>query len=435
MASLGAPIPKAAARTSAAALRGRSPGLGPARAVEMAALGDSLVDNPVGPGLTLEQSSSESKEDDDDDAELELVADEEHLRRLGALLSNARGGASALTKTAHAVLVAAALWIGLKGAGQSDPVFMAWLVFTGAVMQDQFVFFEGQLGKKMYIVESGELAVIRKNKEKCAPTCATPSQNPRCKHCIQLGRQGTKSFFGELAVMGAGTWQRRRRSIRAIENCKLSSLSKDSLDSLRRDYPELNHQMFQVAQKIVCEGIGNITNIELENEPASKLDIDKLNRKVEGLEAKMDRLLTHLSVPEDKAEQREAQLLARSESAEMYTPGGSFDLAKATTEVAPEEGDGALARGGAGSAGKKVRRVLSVRAATSSRRVAAAQSAPGPSPGQASGGDRASRDSSSSLGSSSERRSSRTVLSASGLTEIEPTTPRGSPGPSALRGP
>ena len=61
----------------------------------MAALGDSLVDNPVGPGLTLEQSSSESKEDDDDDAELELVADEEHLRRLGALLSNAQGEASA----------------------------------------------------------------------------------------------------------------------------------------------------------------------------------------------------------------------------------------------------------------------------------------------------------------------------------------------------
>ena len=308
------------------------------------------------------------------------------------------------------------------------------------VMQDQFVFFEGQLGKKMYIVESGELAVIRKNKEKCAPTCATPSQNPRCKHCIRLGRQGAKSFFGELAVMGAGTWQRRRRSIKAIENCKLSSLSKDSLDSLRRDYPQLNHQMFQVAQKIVCEGIGNITNIELENEPASKLDIDKLNRKVEGLEAKMDRLLTHLSVPEGKAEQREAQLLARSESAEMYTPGGSFDLAKATTEVAPEEETGALdgeprARGGAGSAGKKVRRVLSVRAATSSRRVAAAQSAPGPSPDRASGGDRASRDSSSSLGSSSERRSSRTVLSASGLTEIEPTTPRGSPGPGALRGP
>ena len=104
-------------------LRGRSLDLGPARAVEMAALGDSLVDNPVGPGLTLEQSSSESKEEAED-AKLELVADEEHLRRLGALLSNARGGASALTKAAHAVLVAAALWIGMKGAGQSDPAFI-----------------------------------------------------------------------------------------------------------------------------------------------------------------------------------------------------------------------------------------------------------------------------------------------------------------------
>eukprot|EP01045_Picozoa_sp_COSAG04_P002203 COSAG04_NODE_78_length_28355_cov_17.016457_6_plen_216_part_00 len=99
----------------------------------MAALGDSLVDNPVGPGLTLEQSASESKEDDDDDAELELVADVEHLRRLGALLSNAEGGASALTKAAHAVLVAAPLWMGLKGAGQAaDPALMAWLVFTAA---------------------------------------------------------------------------------------------------------------------------------------------------------------------------------------------------------------------------------------------------------------------------------------------------------------
>ena len=104
---------------------------------------------------------------------------------------------------------------------------------------------EGELGKVMYIIETGmvEASVVTN-------TCQHKCGDEVCKECVLLGRQGPKSFFGELAVMGVQEWQRRKRSVRAKTNCHLSVLAKDVLDDLRFDYPELNEQLFRVASGV-----------------------------------------------------------------------------------------------------------------------------------------------------------------------------------------
>lgn len=101
-----------------------------------------------------------------------------------------------------------------------------------------------------------------------------------------LGRQGPKSFFGELAVMGTGKWQIRKRSVRAKTTCHLSVLTKFALDELRYDYPELNAQLFKVASQHATDaGFDVDDEIEdvgrQESQFATKNDLNQLHVKMD----------------------------------------------------------------------------------------------------------------------------------------------------------
>lgn len=190
------------------------------------------------------------------------------------------------------------------------------------VLRDMFVFQQGQIGKEMYIIETGEVEALSRSK------LCTHGVNQTCEHCIRLGRQGPKSFFGELAVMGVGEWQRRKRSVRAMhEVVHLASLSKISIDSLRADYPELNQSLFQVAKTVRCAGMESITNIDASVEPATKYDVQLLERKIAHLEQLMERALLKIDPDGDTLPSPESTL-ASTDSANLYTPGGSTDWSK-----------------------------------------------------------------------------------------------------------
>ena len=63
---------------------------------------------------------------------------------------------------------------------------------------------EGELGKEMFIIETGMVEAFVGSEN-----CRHAKGESTCAHCVVLGRQGPKSFFGELAVMGVREWQRR----------------------------------------------------------------------------------------------------------------------------------------------------------------------------------------------------------------------------------
>jgi CRP-like cAMP-binding protein len=197
------------------------------------------------------------------------------------------------------------------------------------ILRDMFVIQEGQVGKEMYIIETGEVEALVRSKKLCKH-----QSNQMCEHCIRLGRQGPKSFFGELAVMGVGDWQRRKRSVRAMhELVHLSSLSKDSIDKLRADYPQLNQALFQVATTVRCEGMDSITNIHASKEPASKQDVQNLDRKIMRLERMMERALLKLDPDGETIPTPQSTTgLAQTDSSNLYTPGGSTDWSKVRCE-------------------------------------------------------------------------------------------------------
>ena len=195
---------------------------------------------------------------------------------------------------------------------------------------------EGEIGKEMFIIETGMVEAYVGSE-----SCRHAKGKSTCPHCVVLGRQGPKSFFGELAVMGVREWQRRyaadatlgcvpahdayichplrcshlnlfhrrRRSVRAKTDCNLSVLRKSVLDELRYDYPELNEQLFRVASQSE-NGLGggrrqdaHITSIDEEHvEPATKHDVHQLAARVDGLEGKLDQVIAML----EAAQQPEA---------------------------------------------------------------------------------------------------------------------------------
>ena len=163
------------------------------------------------------------------------------------------------------------------------------------VLRKDFVIVEGELGKEMFIIETGmcEVSVT-------TPECQHARGDEVCTQCVLLGRQGPKSFFGELAVMGVAEWQRRKRSVRAKTNCNLSVLCKDVLDDLRYDYPELNAQLFKVASGVQgaagSDGFSDehITHIDEMDRHATRGDIHALARRIDGMETKLDHLISVL---------------------------------------------------------------------------------------------------------------------------------------------
>eukprot|EP01047_Picozoa_sp_COSAG01_P006547 COSAG01_NODE_238_length_20679_cov_140.041399_9_plen_297_part_00 len=135
-----------------------------------------------------------------------------------------------------------------------------------------------------------------------------------------LGRQGPKSFFGELAVMGTGKWQIRKRSVRAKTTCHLSVLTKFALDELRYDYPELNAQLFKVASQHATDaGFDVDDEIEdvgrQESQFATENDLNQLH-------VKMDHIIRLLG----------GTLSQDSRSSGHDSPGGSAESRRHLTQ-------------------------------------------------------------------------------------------------------
>ena len=91
-----------------------------------------------------------------------------------------------------------------------------------------FIIREGSIGDYMYVIEIGEVDVLKSNGGHTDD--------------MKLGRLGKHGFFGELAVL-----RRERmaysRSVRARHFCRLAILSKTALDTLRQHNPTLDEHL------------------------------------------------------------------------------------------------------------------------------------------------------------------------------------------------
>jgi CRP-like cAMP-binding protein len=91
---------------------------------------------------------------------------------------------------------------------------------------DDYIFKEGDEGKKVYFVIAGELEVLSGDEEKI----------------ISILKEG--DFFGEIALFKNVT---RTASVKAVTYCDLYSLSKARFDYVLEKFPKIKQKISEVA--------------------------------------------------------------------------------------------------------------------------------------------------------------------------------------------
>ena len=97
-------------------------------------------------------------------------------------------------------------------------------------MKNQNIIKQGESGKEMYMVMSGEVEVIEND--------------------VRLGFLSEGAFFGEAPVLGMGEsgTEIRRRTVRAVTETELCFLSRGAVSELCDDYPELEARLKRFTQ-------------------------------------------------------------------------------------------------------------------------------------------------------------------------------------------
>ena len=97
-------------------------------------------------------------------------------------------------------------------------------------MKNQNIIKQGESGKEMYMVMSGEVEVIEND--------------------VRLGFLSEGAFFGEAPVLGMGEsgTEIRRRTVRAVTETELCFLSRGAVSELCEDYPELEARLKRFTQ-------------------------------------------------------------------------------------------------------------------------------------------------------------------------------------------
>ena len=88
-------------------------------------------------------------------------------------------------------------------------------------VREQAIMEEGTSGRELFVLMKGEVEMLADGQ--------------------RLGFLGEGAFFGERAVLSNESGaERRMRTVRATSKCELCFLTKDAVDRLRGQYPELN---------------------------------------------------------------------------------------------------------------------------------------------------------------------------------------------------
>jgi signal-transduction protein with cAMP-binding, CBS, and nucleotidyltransferase domain len=107
-----------------------------------------------------------------------------------------------------------------RGLGASVTHALCEIVEPMLAVKSQVVYSEGSVGKEMYVLITGELEVTVND--------------------TRLGFLSDGAFFGETPLLdNSPEAERRRRTVTAMIECKLCFITKESLNKIMPQYPEL----------------------------------------------------------------------------------------------------------------------------------------------------------------------------------------------------
>lgn len=116
------------------------------------------------------------------------------------------------------------------------------------------IFRQGDPGDSFYIINSGEVTVFRKGKEGVE---------------TELARLGTGESFGEMALL---TGEPRSGYVEAIEETRLTVISKDQFDRILKDYPLVSRNLVkQLSGRLLKD------DLRLEKETERRLRVPALS--------------------------------------------------------------------------------------------------------------------------------------------------------------
>uniref|UniRef100_A0A2K6G250 Cyclic nucleotide gated channel subunit alpha 3 n=1 Tax=Propithecus coquereli TaxID=379532 RepID=A0A2K6G250_PROCO len=154
---------------------------------------------------------------------------------------------------------------------------------------------KGDIGKEMYIIKEGKLAVVADD------------------GITQFVVLSDGSYFGEISILnikGSKSGNRRTANIRSIGYSDLFCLSKDDLMEALTEYPEAKKALEEKGRQILMKD--NLIDEEVAKAGADPKDIEE---KVEHLESSLDtlqtrfaRLLAEYNATQMKVKQRLSQL-------------------------------------------------------------------------------------------------------------------------------
>ncbi|XP_003794414.1 cyclic nucleotide-gated cation channel alpha-3 [Otolemur garnettii] len=154
---------------------------------------------------------------------------------------------------------------------------------------------KGDIGKEMYIIKEGKLAVVADD------------------GITQFVVLSDGSYFGEISILnikGSKSGNRRTANIRSIGYSDLFCLSKDDLMETLTEYPEAKKALEEKGRQILMKD--NLIDEELAKDGADPKDLEE---KVEHLESSLDtlqtrfaRLLAEYNATQMKVKQRLSQL-------------------------------------------------------------------------------------------------------------------------------
>lgn len=93
--------------------------------------------------------------------------------------------------------------------------------------KDEFIFREGDLGTEMYIIQNGQVEILKRQ--------ANEEERP-------LAILGQGDFFGEMSILEDLP---RTASARALSNCRLVEINGTTFDSMLRKNPEIAVRMMR----------------------------------------------------------------------------------------------------------------------------------------------------------------------------------------------
>jgi len=117
--------------------------------------------------------------------------------------------------------------------------------FSSSFSKGETIYWEGDLGKEMYVIKSGKVSLIREMGD----------------GEITLSKLGASEFFGVMALFGE---PKRKFSARALTNCELTVISSDMLKSQFKKLPEwLVAMMKTIANRIISTEKGVRTRFKI----------------------------------------------------------------------------------------------------------------------------------------------------------------------------